>query len=80
MLEGLGHLQPPTLMKTDHSTASKIANNTLKQRKARLMDMPFYWIQNRVKQNQFIVYWQPGTEKLANYFTKHHPASHHRHI
>jgi hypothetical protein len=31
-LEGLGHPQPPMPVKTDNSTASGIANNTLKQR------------------------------------------------
>jgi hypothetical protein len=79
-LEEFGHPQPPTPMKTDNSTASGIDNNTLKQRKSRAMDMRFYWICNRVKQSQFIIYWQPGTKNLADYFTKHHPASHHRKI
>jgi hypothetical protein len=36
------HPQPPTPIKTDNSTASGIANNTLKQRKSRSMDMHFY--------------------------------------
>jgi hypothetical protein len=80
MLEELNHPQPPTPMKTNNSTASGIANNTLKQRKSHAMDMRFYWILDRVKQNQFIIYWQPGTENLGDYFTKHHPASHHRKI
>jgi hypothetical protein len=77
-LKELNHLQPPTPIKTDNSTASEIANNTLKERKSRAMDMRFYWICDRVKQNQFIIYWRPGTENLGDYFTKHHPASHHR--
>ncbi len=71
-LEELNHPQPPTPIKTDNSTASGIANNTLKQRKSRAMDMRFYWIRDRVKQNQFIIYWRPGTENLGDYFTKHH--------
>jgi hypothetical protein len=77
-LEELNHPQPPTPIKTDNSTASGIANNTLKQRKSRAVDMRFYWIRDRVKQNQFIIYWRPGTENLGDYFTKHHPTSHHR--
>ena len=44
------------------------------------MDMRFYWIKDRVQQKQFIIYWAPGAENLADYFTKHHPASHHRQI
>jgi hypothetical protein len=78
MLEELNIPQLPTPIKTDNSTASGIAKNTLKQRKSRKIDMRFYWIRDQVKQNQFIIYWQPGTENLSNYFPKHHPASHHR--
>jgi hypothetical protein len=60
--------QPPRPIKTDNSTASGNANNTLKQRKSRAMDMRFYWIHDRVKQNQSIIYWQPGTATLGDYF------------
>eukprot|EP00978_Attheya_sp_CCMP212_P011080 scaffold27074_cov32-Attheya_sp.AAC.2 len=42
------------------------------------MDMRFYWVQNRVRQGHFNVYWRPGSTNLADYFTKHHPPSHHR--
>ena len=42
------------------------------------MDMRFYWVRDRVKQGQFIVYWKKGSENDADYFTKHHPPAHHR--
>jgi hypothetical protein len=29
-------------------------------------------------QNQYQFYWRPGTQNLADYWTKHHPASHHK--
>jgi hypothetical protein len=29
-------------------------------------------------QGQLRYYWRVGTQNLANYFTKHHPASHHK--
>jgi hypothetical protein len=79
-LHDMGHAQPPTPVKTDNSTASGISNNTMKQRRSKSMDMRFYWIRDRVQQGQFIIYWRPGTENLADYYTKHHPASHHRQI
>jgi len=41
--EEMGHPQPPTPVKTDNSTASGLANATIKQRKSRSMDMRFYW-------------------------------------
>ena len=42
------------------------------------MDMRYYWVRDRVRQGQFHIYWGRGKDNLADYFTKHHPASHHR--
>jgi hypothetical protein len=42
------------------------------------MDMKYYWLQDRVRQKQFDVYWRPGKENLADYHTKHHPTQHHQ--
>ena len=77
-LEELGHPQPPTPLKTDNATASGIATKTVKQRRSKSMDMRFHWIRDRVKQGKFHVYWEKGEHNLADYFTKHHPAEHHR--
>jgi hypothetical protein len=41
------------------------------------MDMKYYWLQDRVRQQQFDIYWHPGKDKLGVYHTKHHPAQHH---
>jgi hypothetical protein len=38
----------------------------------------FFWITDRVKQGQFNVYWGPGYQNLADYFTKHHSPAHHK--
>ena len=76
-LEELGHPQPPTPLQTDNSTAAGIANDNMKQKRSKAMDMRFYWIRDRVRQKQFHVYWRPGTENKADYFSKHHPDSHH---
>ena len=64
-------------MVTDNSTADGFANDTTKMKRSKAMDMRFYWIQDRVKQGQFTVHWQRGKGNLADYFTKHHPPSHH---
>ena len=74
----MGFKQPPTAIKTDNSTAVGIVNNTMKQRKSRAIDMRFYWLRDRIAQNQFIIYWKPGKENYADYFTKHHPIAHHK--
>jgi hypothetical protein len=76
-LEELGHPQPPTPLQTDNSTACGIANDTVKQRRSKAIDMRFYWIRDRVRQGQFYVYWRKGAINLADYFTKHHAPVHH---
>jgi hypothetical protein len=79
-LEELGHPQPPTPIVTDNSTAAGIANDTVKQKRSKAIDMRFYWIRDRVRQGQFHIYWKKGILNRADYFTKHHPASHHQQI
>jgi hypothetical protein len=74
----LGHPQPPTPIHTDNSTAAGFANDTIKQKRSKAMDMRFYWIKDREQQVQFLVHWRPGTDNLANYHTKHHSPSYHR--
>ena len=78
-LEELGHPQPPTPLRTDNSTADGIMNRTIKQKQSKAMDKRFYWLQDRVEQGEFRVFWAPGKDKLANYYTKYHsPATHRR--
>jgi hypothetical protein len=77
-LDELGHPQPLTPMETDNTTATGYSNGTKKQKRKKAMDMHFYWIKDRVKQGQFSVYWGPGYQNLADYFTKHHSLAHHK--
>ena len=43
------------------------------------MDMRYHWVQDRTDQDEIQVYWAPGAENLADYFTKHfHPIYHRR--
>jgi hypothetical protein len=79
-LAELGHPQPPTPMQTDNSTAAGFADDTIKQKRSKAMDMRFYLIKDCIRQKQFLIYWQPGTQKLGDYHTRHHPPSHHRRI
>ena len=77
-LEELDHpSQPPTPLQTDNSTANGIMNKTIKQRQSKAMDKRFYWVQDRVKQGEFRVFWAPGKHSLADYYTKYQsPATH----
>jgi hypothetical protein len=74
----LGHIQPPTPLCTDNSTAFGILNKTIKQKRSKTMDMRYHWLTYRVRQKQFDIYWRPGRENLGNYHTKHHSAQHHK--
>jgi hypothetical protein len=79
-LEELGHKQPPTPMETDNTTATGYSIGTIKQKCTKAMDMRFYWMKDRVKQGQFKMYWGPGFQNVADYFTKHHSPAHHKRI
>jgi hypothetical protein len=65
-------------METDNTTATGYRNGTIKQKHTKAMDMRFYCIKDRVKQGKFNVYWGPGYQNLADYFTKHHSPEHHK--
>jgi hypothetical protein len=78
MLKELGHPQLPTLMQTDNKTANDLLTKKIMPEALKAMDMQFHWLQCHDTQGQFRYYWRPGTQNLADYFTKHHPASHHK--
>ena len=77
ILQELGHPQPPTPIHCDNSTAAGIANNTVKRQRSCSMEMRYFWIADQVARKQFDVKWHPGQENLGDYYTKHHPTSHH---
>ncbi len=77
-LDAMGYPQPATPIQTDNACAAEIANDTVKQRRSKAMDMRFYWVQDRVSNGDFIIHWRHGADNLADYFTKHHSPAHHR--
>ena len=48
--------KPHNPIKTDNLTTSGIANKTVIPREKRSIDMKYYWIRDRVTQQQFIIY------------------------
>ena len=78
ILQEMGHPQPATPIQVDNSTAAGIANDNIKIQRSKAIDMRFYWVRGRVNQQQFHVYWKPGRDNNADYFTKHHTAAHHQ--
>ena len=73
-------MRPPTVIVTDNNTAVGIANDTIKQKQSKAMDMRFYWIRDRTRQGQFHIIWKSGKLNKANYFTKHFPGKFHQEI
>jgi hypothetical protein len=68
----LGHKQLVTPLRTDNSTAFGILNEIIKQKRSKSMGMKYYWLQDRVRQKQYDVYWRPGKDNLGDCHTKHH--------
>ena len=78
VLKEMGHPQPATPIQTDNLTAEGLVNNRIQPKRLKAMDMRFHWLRDRETRKQFRIYWRSGKTNLADYFTKHHPASHHR--
>ena len=79
-LEEMGHKQPHTgtPIETDNSTAHGILHATVRMKRSKAFDMRYHWLQDRVAQGQFNLYWAPGKQNDADYFSKHHPPAHHK--
>jgi hypothetical protein len=73
-------MQPHTPMQTDNATAHMLLTNKILPKALKAMEMRFHWLRCRDSQGQFWYYWRPGTQNLADYFTKHHPATHHKSV
>ena len=76
----LGHPQGPTPLQFDNKCATGIMNDTVRQKRSKAMDMRFYWLRDRVRQNQFHIHWKKGTSNMGDYVTKHHPTKHHQEV
>jgi hypothetical protein len=78
VLEALGHPQPPTPLRTDNSVSNSFVHSNIKQRRSKTWDMRWNWLRDKQVHEQIQVYWGPGKENEADYFTKHHPPSYHK--
>ena len=77
-LTEMGHPQPPTPTKVDNETAIGFLKITMKQKLRKVIDKIFYWVRDRVNQNQFMIYWRPGQNNVKDYVYKHHSPAHHQ--
>jgi hypothetical protein len=76
-LHALGHPQPATPLKTDNSTSNSFVHANIKQRRSKTWDMRWNWLRDKATHDQLRIYWDKGSNNNADYFTKHHPPSHH---
>ena len=79
-LNEMGWPQPPTELICDSRTVGDIANSTIKRQRSRAMNMRYFWIIDQVDGGHLKVHWAPGLENLADYFTTHHNAQHHKKV
>ena len=42
--------------------------------------MRFYWLKDRAQHGQLNIYWDSGKHNLGDYYTKHHPPTHHKQV
>ena len=77
-LEGMGHPQDRTPVITDNSTAHSFVHSEMRVKRSKSWDMKYKWLRDRSAQQQFNIKWDKGIRNMANYFTKHHPPSHHK--
>ena len=73
----MGHAQTPTPEVTDNATGDGFFNDNIRQSCSKAICMRFYWVRDRCIQGKFMVNWLAGEHNLSDYFTKHHPTSHH---
>jgi hypothetical protein len=76
-LEDLGHIQPKIPVHSNNATAVGIANNTIKQKQLRTIEMSYFCTYKKEAQDVYSLKWYPGQENLADYQNKHHPRVHH---
>ncbi len=74
-LTDLGYPQLPTLLLIDNTVAIGLANDTINKKRSKSMDMRFFWLRDRVAQQQFVVEHIPGQHNVADFFTKALPKS-----
>ena len=80
LLIALGHLQPPTPLVADNSTAHGFVHNNITMKRSKSWDIRVHWPRDKEAQQHIDVQWERGDDHNADYHTIHHPIKHHRNI
>ena len=79
-LQKIGHLQPPTPIKTDNTPILGVVTKTITIRRTKAMDMRFHWIYDQINQKLILVYWDKGKNYYGDHFfytsSSHPPQAH----
>ena len=75
----MGHTKGPTPLQFDKKCSHGILTWVLKQKQSKVMEIQFYWICDRYKEQKlFHTHWKCGEHNLVEYPTKNHPDKYHR--
>ena len=74
----MGHPQEVTPLEIDKTTACDILSKQLVPRRSKSIGMGFFWLCDRNNKQQFHTYWDKGRTNIGDYYTKHHPSTHHQ--
>jgi hypothetical protein len=80
ILAALHYPQGPTTIYTDNETAVGIANDSVKIRRSKAIDMRYHWIRDRVRQGIFQIVYHKGADIDADFLTKPLPVAKHKHF
>ena len=64
----------------DNTTADSFANDMIAQNRSKSMDMRWWWLRSKKCKNIINIYWRPGVNCKADYYTKHHSGTHHQKV
>jgi hypothetical protein len=74
-LADFGYPQKATPILSDNSFSTNLANDVVKQKRSKAIDMRWHWIRERVRNKHFEIFWTPGTTNIADFFTKALPVT-----
>ncbi len=69
--------QPKTQVHSNNATAVGIANNTVKKKHLQSTEIRYFWVCDKIAQDDISLKWNTGQENLADYQSKHHLGPHH---
>jgi hypothetical protein len=66
----IGYPKQTVTIFTDNACAVHMANDELKPRRTKALDMRYHWTRQQVRDGNLIIKWIQGADNLADFFTK----------